>query len=448
MKSLLTRPQNDAAARQKLPSPVLLSRLPVNPISHVLRLQRKSACPCGGGCPCCQSKLPVQTKLAVSWPGDIYEREADRAAGEMMEMPAPTLQRSCAPCTEGGSTRAKCGAEENLLQRRAEHVSDDGGFVPDDFLYDLGPGQPLDPSTRAFFEPRFGHDFSQVRIHTDSMAAQSAQTVNALAYTVGKDVVFGRGQYVAGTDADSKLLAHELTHVVQQRAGRVALVQRTPARKVSCANSTPLHVPGPAPVDITDPVGVITAAENRANQMFDDVIGEIDFTRQRIIAGEPAAWPTISDALAQGLRLMGLDPDDRAIWTAPSATGERSVPLLLRRLRLIRGTIGAGSFFFFCLGTGMTRLGTCGPAAGGADICTGAVAATCPGEFFTAFCPTFWTNSAEDQAARIIHESAHNFATFIGHTGRFTNAECFARLVQIFAGVPEADQRVDLCPNP
>src|SRR5947209_15066228 len=76
-------------------------------------------------------------------------------------------------------------------------------------------GQPLDAGTRAFMESRFGHDFSRVRVHTDSRAAESAQAINALAYTVGRNVVFGRGQYAPGTSEGSKLLAHELTHVVQ-----------------------------------------------------------------------------------------------------------------------------------------------------------------------------------------------------------------------------------------
>jgi hypothetical protein len=79
------------------------------------------------------------------------------------------------------------------------------------------PGQPLDPATRAFFEPRFSHDFSQVRLHTDTKAAESARAVNALAYTVGQDVVFGTGQYAPQTGEGKKLLAHELTHVMQQQ---------------------------------------------------------------------------------------------------------------------------------------------------------------------------------------------------------------------------------------
>lgn len=78
------------------------------------------------------------------------------------------------------------------------------------------PGQPLDAATRGFFSTRFGHDFANVRVHADAEAAASARSVNALAFTVGRDVVFGAGQYAPGTRAGQELLAHELTHVVQQ----------------------------------------------------------------------------------------------------------------------------------------------------------------------------------------------------------------------------------------
>lgn len=87
------------------------------------------------------------------------------------------------------------------------------------------PGQPLDAATREFMEPRFGHDFSQVRVHTDAKASESARAVNALAYTVGRDVVFGDGYYGA-TMAAKGLLAHELTHVIQQE-GQASALQPT-----------------------------------------------------------------------------------------------------------------------------------------------------------------------------------------------------------------------------
>jgi Domain of unknown function (DUF4157) len=81
------------------------------------------------------------------------------------------------------------------------------------------PGQPLDAAARAYFEPRFGHDFSQVRVHADPAAAVSARAVDALAYTVGRDVVFDHERYAPATAEGRSLLAHELTHVVQQDHG-------------------------------------------------------------------------------------------------------------------------------------------------------------------------------------------------------------------------------------
>ncbi|HEX4696962.1 MAG TPA: DUF4157 domain-containing protein [Candidatus Udaeobacter sp.] len=99
------------------------------------------------------------------------------------------------------------------------------------------PGQPLDSTTRAFIEPRFGYDFSKVRVHTDTKAAESARAVNALAYTVGRDVVFETGRYSPTSEPGQRLLAHELAHVVQQRQG-ASTIGRS-------AEGTPLRV-GPA----------------------------------------------------------------------------------------------------------------------------------------------------------------------------------------------------------
>lgn len=89
------------------------------------------------------------------------------------------------------------------------------------------PGRTLDSSVRAQFEPQFGHDFSRVRVHTDRAAQESASSLNAHAYTLGEDVVFGAGEYAPHSDAGRSLLAHELTHVVQQANG-------TAPRTVQC----------------------------------------------------------------------------------------------------------------------------------------------------------------------------------------------------------------------
>ena len=103
-----------------------------------------------------------------------------------------------------------------MLQRRAVNNGELSEVPPIVHEVLRSPGQPLDPATRAFFEPRFGHDFSSVRVHTDPLAAESARAVNALAYTVGRDVVFGEKRYDPGSRKGIRLLAHELAHTVQQ----------------------------------------------------------------------------------------------------------------------------------------------------------------------------------------------------------------------------------------
>jgi hypothetical protein len=183
----------------------------------------------------------VQTKLTVNTPGDAYEQEAEHVADQVMRMPERdgTIQRAvglsvqrCAACG-GESQPGQCTAcaakdEEEHAQAREQpgatpHVSDGTQAAIDDLR---GGGQPLDRAARAFLEPRFGHDFSQVRVHTDARAAATAQSVNALAFTVGRDIVFGGGQYQPGSDAGRRLLAHELTHVVQQGSASGAGLQR------------------------------------------------------------------------------------------------------------------------------------------------------------------------------------------------------------------------------
>jgi hypothetical protein len=223
-----------------------------------------SACPTGGACHTCPVR--VQAKLAISQPGDPYEQEADRVAEAVMRMPGPplsrvreweqgrqsegktaTLQRKCAACASGQGLCPKCAEEERmqrkplaaqitpLVQRQvteeldakkapagSRSIEGEEGVPP--IVYEVlrSPGQPLDAATRAFFEPRFGYDFSGVRVHTDAKAAESARAVNARAYTVGRDVVFGAGQYAPGTYAGRSLIAHELSHTLQQSIGKMA----------------------------------------------------------------------------------------------------------------------------------------------------------------------------------------------------------------------------------
>jgi hypothetical protein len=163
----------------------------------------------------------LQAKLRVGAVNDPLEREADAAADRVMRMAdprvslsaAPTLSRKCAACEEEGK-------EEHPLRREAAAGGIDAAVAPP-IVHDVlnSPGHPLDPATHDFMAGRFGADFSDVRIHTDAQSARSAAAVGARAYTVGRDVVFGAGQYDPSGDSGRHLLAHELAHTIQQQEG-------------------------------------------------------------------------------------------------------------------------------------------------------------------------------------------------------------------------------------
>ncbi|MGE3154220.1 MAG: DUF4157 domain-containing protein [Nitrospiraceae bacterium] len=185
---------------------------------------------------------PLQAKLRITEPGDVYEQEADRVAEQVLRMPDTEATR---PCRDAGNS---------LVQRRATEGGD-GVMEAPPIVHDVlaSPGHPLDAATRAFFEPRFGHDFGRVRVHTDAGAAESTRAVQALAHTIGNDVVFGTGQYSPRTHAGRYLLAHELTHVVQQSGMRAgASLQRKAAVSSSAELSFDQGHPRTEPVPPVD----------------------------------------------------------------------------------------------------------------------------------------------------------------------------------------------------
>ena len=169
-------------------------------------LQRK--CACGGSlgvsgiCEECQGKR-LQRKLTIGASNDPLEMEADRVADQVLAAPEHAAVSSIAP----------------RIQRFTGH-SRDAGIAPASVDRVLsGSGRPLEPALRQDMEQRFGHDFSTVRIYSGGAAEQSARDVSAQAYTVGQNVVFGAGRFAPGTHQGRRLIAHELTHVVQQQAG-------------------------------------------------------------------------------------------------------------------------------------------------------------------------------------------------------------------------------------
>ncbi|HTQ29767.1 MAG TPA: DUF4157 domain-containing protein, partial [Opitutaceae bacterium] len=117
-------------------------------------------------------------------------------------------------------TKSLSSGRDGLLQRKSDRTSNHSptSVEAPPIVHEVlrSPGRPLDAESRAFMEPRFGYDFSRVRVHADSQAAKSAEAVNAQAYTVGSNIIFGANQGGAGNLSHPRLLAHELAHVVQQ----------------------------------------------------------------------------------------------------------------------------------------------------------------------------------------------------------------------------------------
>jgi hypothetical protein len=169
-------------------------------------LQRKCACGthtvAGGECAeCAKKKSGLQRKLTIGASNDPLEREADQIADQVMAASAPSLVSGAPP----------------RIQRYAGQATEGRDSAPASVERVLAnSGRPLNPALQQEMEQRFGCDFSRVRVHSGGAAEQSAQDVNANAYTVGHNIVFGAGQFAPGTPEGRRLIAHELTHVVQQ----------------------------------------------------------------------------------------------------------------------------------------------------------------------------------------------------------------------------------------
>jgi hypothetical protein len=153
----------------------------------------------------------LQRKLAIGATNDPLEAEADRVAAQVMGKPSSSLSLSTPPA----ALRRKCASQSSAM-----------AAPPIVHRVLESPGQPLDAGIRSYMEPRFQADFSRVRVHTGALAAESARAVNALAYTVGTDLVFSSGQYQPYSTGGGMLLAHELAHVAQQRSAPMPWVQR------------------------------------------------------------------------------------------------------------------------------------------------------------------------------------------------------------------------------
>jgi hypothetical protein len=329
--------------------------------------------------------------------------------------PAAFLQRKCA-CGGAPGVSGECEeCQENRLQRKPatfNSMTDTPANVSETLR---APGQPLDAAIRDYMESRFGHDFGRVRVHADSTSGQSARAVDALAYTVGRDVVFAPGQYAPGTVAGRRLIAHELAHVVQQSAGpanmqarleigRVddpaeAEADRAADRAISgetaslgLSAATPqlrrqAAKPGPQPHTETDDCE--PALQNDLKAMHKPALEHLD----RSITSLDPGWNKMK-------------PADKAAFTQyfdPAGSGnidDGFVRSVRGKYRLIRGNMR--SLMFDCDPGSRTLCGSSSKWCTGGRLmwtCFGALH-VCAGAYKTAT-PDF-------KIETIIHESVHN----------------------------------------
>ena len=246
MKAAITKSSLDPSSTKRIENTNAPSHFSINSsVSPIYDsyVRRKPTCGCGGSCPRCQGGLPIQAKLTIGQPNDKYEQEADRVAEQVMRMARPQVQRQAEEeeepvqpkplaeeITPAPLVQRQVEEEEELLQAKQakSHTSPVTPGLESDIQALRGGGEPLPKSDRAFFETCFDCDFSHVRIHTDSQAARLARAVNAQAFTLGNHIVLGLDQYAPLSSHGRQLLAHELTHVVQQ-AGAGSVLQRQPA---------------------------------------------------------------------------------------------------------------------------------------------------------------------------------------------------------------------------
>lgn len=350
----------------------------------------------------------------------------------------PVLQRKCG-CGGAAGAGGECAeCRKKKLNRFAS--GNEPAAIPSIVNDALArPGQPLDSATRAFVEPRFGHDFSRVRVHADARAADSASAVNALAYTVGNHVVFGAGQFSPGTASGMNLLAHELAHVTQQGDGPAGPPQRvsspgdpsersaeTLAEAALRGSGVPARSAGTPPAQLFRRVGSVTCppdvfgapADPRAElERFNPIAVDFATRTADALAADATAvagtgvpdplTPTLQAfqdhmgmpvAVGSGFmnRLTGLVRPSLEVALA------EELRIVSRRFRLSARLL-SGTVNFNCPGDGTVTLPGCG-----AGSCGTSRAFSCRGGGSIALCQGFWEQPGdENKAGTFIHESLH-----------------------------------------
>jgi|GEM_PF-2214082 len=241
MRAIPTKqPTNDSAQQKKKGNSVRSSRS-ISPLSTGMPLLQPR-CACGGGCPRCKEDLGIQTKLKIGNPNDQYEQEANRVAKEVINKKNPE-QMEVEPVQHLHPNKKHTGKKVNLSLKPSSSKQTPnltGQNLTVKLANHQSLGMPLAVDTREFFESRFGRSFSDVHVHTDTSAGEIAQSLNARAFTYGQHIYFAPGAYQPQSRTGQQLIAHELTHTLQQRkfSAQDVTHSRTQETSISASQSS------------------------------------------------------------------------------------------------------------------------------------------------------------------------------------------------------------------
>ena len=378
-----------APTQRSAPAPNPAARAPRQALSPPKT--RHGHCACGGVCPRCARAH-----------GDHHEHEADRVAERVMRKPQPSENAPTMPPTQPRMDSVRSG------------------------------GKPLPEASRRFFEPRFGADFSRVRIHDNDSAAASAESLHARAFTLGNEIVFGAGQFDPATRQGQSLIAHELAHVVQQSrdphiAGQVQRKVVDDDYHVTCRNTRPNAVDDLRAIE-RDAIrlGKITAARIQIHLILHPLTA---------IGGDTPLLHHFRDVLWRRFHLDYNQLQVRAQW----------LPLLARRFELVAGWIERLNHRYVCGPEGEEPPGDCRTQPGRAN------AWTASGLNQTQLCESFWGRSPADMAGTILHEWFHLGFEWLGdcEQGRnVNNTVCYDMFARELDGTATPDDYADCCKPP
>ncbi|WP_353064434.1 DUF4157 domain-containing protein [Tunturibacter psychrotolerans] len=260
------------------------------------------------------------------------------------------IQRECSCGGSCSACQKKAVVEEEptILQRQASSLGAGGGVVDASVIPADSPGQPLDSDTRAFMEPRFGSDFSDVRVHTDTRAAQSADALAADAYTSNADIFFAAGRYAPQSKEGQHLLAHELTHTVQQKEGKVPSSTRAMHAAIAIGHPRdPLEKEAEQIADhVTGNGAASSISPDRTPGVRRQSSGFWDTKLGRFVSGAGREASSVAEGLGQGLK-AGLEKGKAALAEVIETYAPGVLPFLLNLKNSIadRASEGLDSLF-------------------------------------------------------------------------------------------------------